>query len=84
LDRKGEEVRSFVVSRIAELVGAAPEEIDPAAELSTYGIDSTDLLTLLFDIEERFATKLHPGLFVEAATIDVLAERIGAELATGA
>lgn len=74
------DVRSFLVTRIAEFVGAESDEIDPAAELSTYGIDSTDLLTLLFDVEERFATKLHPGLFVEAATIDVLAQRVGAEI----
>lgn len=76
------DVRSFLVARIAEFVGAAPHEIDPAAALSTYGIDSTDLLTLLFDVEERFSATLHPSLFVEAATIDVLAERVGAELSS--
>ncbi len=74
------EVRSFLVSQIAGLVGAGPDEVDPGGQLSSYGIDSTDLLTLLFDIEERFATKIDPGLFVEVDTIDGLAERIAAQL----
>jgi acyl carrier protein len=78
VDRSAE-VRSFLVARIAEFVGAEPADVDSGAELSSYGIDSTDLLTLLFDVEERFDTKLHPGVFLEAPSIDVLAARVVAE-----
>jgi acyl carrier protein len=74
------EARAYLVGRIAEFIGGAPDEVDSAADLSIYGIDSTDLLTLMFDVEQRFATTLHPGVFIDAATIDRLAQRIAAEL----
>jgi acyl carrier protein len=74
------DVRSFLVERVAALAGAAPEDVDPAEELSYYGVDSQDLLTLIFELEDRYATRLHPGLFVESGTIDALAERIASAL----
>ena len=74
------EVRSFLVERISALAGAQPSEIDPAEELSYYGIDSSDLLTLVHEVESKFSTKLHPGLFLESGTIDVLAKSIAAAL----
>jgi acyl carrier protein len=75
-----DDVRLFLVARIAGFIGGVPDEIDSAAELSTYGIDSTDLLTLMFDVEQHFSIPLHPGLFIDASTIDMLAQRIAAEL----
>ena len=69
-----------MIERIADLIGASPAEVDSDEKLSTYGVDSSDLLMLVFDVEEKFATKLHPGLFLESETINALAEKISAAL----
>jgi acyl carrier protein len=78
------DVRTFLIARIAAFTGGSADELDSGAELSIYGVDSTDLLTLMFDVEQHFSTTLHPSPFVEVATIDMLAQRIAAELAIGA
>jgi acyl carrier protein len=71
-----EEVRTFLIDRIAGFLDSPTVSIDPERKLTEYGIDSADLLTLMFDVEERFALKLGPDLLLDVETIEQMAEEI--------
>lgn len=45
-----------------ERIGAAPEEILPSSKLEDVGVDSLQLLNLMFDLEERFEVTLPDDL----------------------
>ncbi len=73
-------VRAILTTKLADFLRAGDATIDPARPLAEYGIDSTDLLTLVFEIEEQFGCRFQPETFFDIETLDDLAERIGAAL----
>jgi acyl carrier protein len=74
------DLRAALVAEIAGFLGAAPEVIDDHAPLSDYGIDSADLVALMFNVEERLGARLPVAAFVEVFTLTQLMEKIGAAL----
>jgi acyl carrier protein len=73
-------VRVILTAKLADFLRAEDAAIDAARPLAEYGIDSTDLLTLVFEIEEQFGCRFQPETFFDIETLDDLAERIGAAL----
>lgn len=50
------------------------EELDPAAELKSLGLDSLDLVELIMDIEENYGVEFENEELIEFKTVgDVLA-----------
>lgn len=74
-------VRAALTAKLASFLRAEDAAIDPARPLAEYGIDSTDLLTLVFEIEEELACRFSPETFFDIETLDDLGERIAAALA---
>ena len=53
------------------------EKIRPDATLDTLGLDSLDLIEVLFEVEEAFDVRIpHDGAAIRAATIQELLETI--------
>ncbi|HLH89659.1 MAG TPA: acyl carrier protein [Xanthobacteraceae bacterium] len=75
-----EHVCAVLTAKLADFLRAEDAAIDPARPLAEYGIDSTDFLTLVFEIEEQFSCRFQPETFFDIETLDDLAERIGAAL----
>jgi acyl carrier protein len=74
-------VRGVLTAKLADFLRAEDTAIDPARPLAEYGIDSTDLLTLVFEIEEQFGCRFQPETFFDIETLEDLAGRIAAALA---
>jgi acyl carrier protein len=74
-----EGVREILIARLTDFL-QVPDRIDPVRPLAEYGIDSTDLLMLVFDIEEHFGCRFPPSTFFDIETVDDLADRIAAAL----
>ena len=74
-------VCATLIAKLAEFLRTQDEVIDPLHPLAEYGIDSTDLLMLVFEIEEHFGCKFPPSTFFDIETVDDLADRITASLA---
>jgi acyl carrier protein len=71
-------VCAALVAKLANFLRTQDEVIDhPLAE---YGIDSTDLLMLVLEIEEQFGCEFPPSTFFDIQTVDDLANRITALL----
>ncbi|OLT15421.1 phosphopantetheine-binding protein [Pseudonocardia sp. CNS-139] len=47
-------------SHVAELLGVAPERIDPTVDFDSLGIDSALAVSLLTEIEDRYDVELPP------------------------
>lgn len=74
-------VGAALIAKLADFLRTQDEVIDPLHPLAEYGIDSTDLLMLVFEIEEHFGCKFPPSTFFDIETVDDLAERIAASMA---
>ena len=74
-------MRAVLVAKLADFLHTQDAVIDPLHPLAEYGIDSTDLLTLVFEIEEQFGCQFPPSTFFDIETVDDLAERIAVSLA---
>jgi acyl carrier protein len=75
-----EHVRAVLTAKLAEFLGTQDEVINPLHPLAEYGIDSTDLLMLVFEFERQFGCRFPPSTFFEIETLDDLTERITASL----
>jgi len=73
-------VCAALIAKLADFLRTQDEVIDPLHPLAEYGIDSTDLLMLVFEIEEHFGCKFPPDTFFDIETVDDLADRIAASL----
>lgn len=70
--------RESLVTWLTECVAAhvriAPEEIQPAEPMSSYGLDSIGATSLLVQIEERVGRELDANVPWEYPTIDALTD----------
>ncbi len=74
-----EEVGSWVVGYLSDLLGLPPERVDRGESLAHYGVASQDALVMSGTFEEAFAVEVDPGLFlVEGSIEDIVTALCGA------
>jgi len=66
------DLRRWLTEKVADHLGLPPAEIDPAAKLRGYGLESVHALTLCVDIEETTGLLVDPTLPWDHPTIDAL------------
>ncbi|HEY6484036.1 MAG TPA: acyl carrier protein [Steroidobacteraceae bacterium] len=58
-----------------------PAELSPEAKLAQLGVDSLEVLELMFEIEDRFALKIKDDIPTNLVTIDDVVQYIDSLLA---
>jgi virginiamycin A acetyltransferase len=71
--QRAEEICRWCIARLAQLLEIAPERIDPTTRIARLGIDSQQMLTFVFDIEEWLGLELAPTIVHERPTVQALA-----------
>lgn len=80
--RHADEIQTWCVEHLADLLGEAPGKIDPRAEFDALGIDSAMAVSLLLDLEERLGDMpIPPEVLFEYATIADLSAHVAREVA---
>ncbi|GAA2727883.1 acyl carrier protein [Actinocorallia aurantiaca] len=75
------DLRRWLTEKVAEYLGLSPAEIDPAAKLRGYGLESVHALILCVDIEETTGLLVDPALPWDHPTVDALAAHLTGLLA---
>ncbi|MFI0454592.1 acyl carrier protein [Actinomadura sp. 6N118] len=73
LTTSADELRTWLIQRIAEYLEKDPAEIDAEATFEAQGLDSMAALTLCDDIEDQMGLVVEPTLAWDHPTIDELA-----------
>lgn len=77
-----QDVRSFVLARIADRIRVAPHDIADATVLVEIGLQSIDAVLICGEIEDHFAAEIDPALMFEFKTfgelVDEVAKRVQA------
>src|SRR5690606_9641629 len=66
-------IRAWLITELADRVGAAPDEIDSREPFAAYGIPSSEAVVLSGDLGDWLGRRLSPTLLWEFPTIDALA-----------
>jgi 3-oxoacyl-(acyl-carrier-protein) synthase/acyl carrier protein len=66
-------IRAWLVSKLSERLEVEPEEIDIREPFSSYGLGSTEAVSLAGELAGRLGRKLSPALVYEYPTIEALA-----------
>jgi acyl carrier protein len=74
--RSAEEIRQWIVVRLARLLEVAPQEIDVSAPLAHHGLDSVQTVLFITDLEQWLGVKLQKNPVTEDSTIGSLAEHL--------
>ncbi len=73
------EIQAWLVSRLAEALHVEPEEIDVEQPLDSYGIDSTQAMLIVSNLEKILGFKVSPTLLWHYPTVATLSQRLGEE-----
>lgn len=68
-----QDVRTWLIQRVATYLRRDAAEIDSAQPLTEYGLDSLTALAISTDIEDEFGLALDPALTWDHPSIDALA-----------
>lgn len=66
-----------IIALIAKETGLPPERLRPDATIATLDISSLDLVSLLFEVEDRYGVEIQPEELSREMTLRQLLERIG-------
>jgi acyl carrier protein len=69
-----QELKSWLVARVAKELKVPPERIDPDKELALQGVDSLLAVEIVADLEAVLGRALPPTLLWDHVTIGALAE----------
>ncbi|SLK03375.1 acyl carrier protein [Novosphingobium mathurense] len=67
-----------IMALIAQETGIERERLQPDATLATLDISSIDLVSMLFEIEDRFGVEIQPEDIPPDSTLQQLIDRITA------
>src|SRR6185437_11371891 len=68
-----EVISAWMVSRLSELLAIEPHEIDVREPFASYGLGSTELVSLSGELAEWLGRQLPPDLAYECPSIEILA-----------
>lgn len=74
--RTAEVIQAWLVSRLSERLGIESHEIDVREPFSSYGLGSTEAVSLSGELAEWLGRKLSPALAYEYPTIETLARHL--------
>ena len=75
-----DQVRTDVISQIAEMAAIAPSTIDPAAGLDVVGVDSLQALQLLVVLERTYKVQLSDEDLKSFTSVNSIAELVASKL----
>ncbi|HLO86980.1 MAG TPA: thioester reductase domain-containing protein [Nostocaceae cyanobacterium] len=76
------DIQSWLVSKLAEVLGVTTDEIDVEENLENYGLDSAQAMILISKLEQLLGFKPSPVLLWHYPTIASLSERLAEESAS--
>jgi len=71
-----EAIQAWLVSKLSERLGIAPHEIDIREPFASYGLGSTEAVSLAGELAEWLGRQLSPALVYEYPTIEALARHL--------
>jgi myxalamid-type polyketide synthase MxaE and MxaD len=71
-----EAIRTFLISRLSQVLGIEPREMDIREPLASYGLGSTELVSLSGDLAQWLGRQLPAELAYQCPTIEALALRL--------
>ena len=74
--RTAEVIQAWLVSRLSELLGIESHEIDVREPFVSYGLGSTEVVSLAGELAEWLGRQLSPALAYEHPTIETLARHL--------
>jgi acyl transferase domain-containing protein/acyl carrier protein len=75
-----QEAQDWLISQLSELIGVAPQEIDPGEPFASYGLTSRDAISLSGDLREWLGREISPSIVYSYPDIASLAEHIAHDL----
>lgn len=74
-----EEIQALMVSHLAEAINMQPDEIDIQTSLEDYGLDSTQAMILVTQVENLLGFDVSPTLLWHYPNIEALSQRLAEE-----
>jgi acyl carrier protein len=71
-----EQIEAWLVAHIAELLGAAPQQIDTSVEFDSFGLDSAAAVAMTGELEDYLGRDIDPSLAYDYPTIEKLSRRL--------
>jgi acyl carrier protein len=69
-----DEIRAWLVARVAKLAALPPDRIDTTKEFPSFGISSVRLTQMSGELEDLTGARVDPAVFWDHSTIDALAD----------
>jgi 8-amino-7-oxononanoate synthase len=76
-----EEIRGWLIDRLAELMRVSPDEVDVQEPFANFGLNSIDAVSLSGDLEDYLNRPLPATLLWDFPTIETLSSHLSAEAA---
>src|SRR6478736_4472092 len=76
-----QEISTFCVDQLAEILRLPKEQVDVNAKFTRLGLDSAMTVYLLMELEDRLDLELSPETFYDHPTVDALSAHIGEKVA---
>ena len=71
-----EEISTFCVDQLAEILRIPKEQVDVNAKFTRLGLDSAMTVYLLMELEDRLNLELSPDTFYDHPTVDDLSAHL--------
>ena len=79
-----EEISSFCVDQLAEILRIPKEKVDVTAKFTRLGLDSAMTVYLLMELEDRLDLELSAETFYDHPTVDALSAHLVEKIAVRA
>jgi acyl carrier protein len=70
------DLRGWIIERVAFYADQDPADIDPAAPITSYRLDSVSALALCGDLEDYLTMPVDPTVIWDSQTVAALVERV--------
>lgn len=74
--KSGDDIKSWVVDYLADLLEIDPDEIDVTVPFDRYGLDSSAAVGLTGELEDWLGEEVSPTLLYDYPTVESLVEHL--------